>query len=76
MNVTLETRKEHGEEPPLITTSLYDLIETLQDETRLCRPPRGCLCHGDITDGTHCLSAASSASTAFFSADPGRVSYS
>ena len=32
MNVTLETRKEHGEEPPLITTSLYDLIETLQDE--------------------------------------------
>ena len=32
MNVTLETRQEHGEEPPLITTTLYDLIEALQDE--------------------------------------------
>jgi hypothetical protein len=32
MNATLETRQEHGEEPPLITTTLYDLIESLQDE--------------------------------------------
>jgi hypothetical protein len=32
MNATLETRKEQEEEPPLITTTLYDLIEALQDE--------------------------------------------
>jgi hypothetical protein len=32
MHAALETREEPGEEPAFIRTTLYDLIETLQDE--------------------------------------------
>ena len=32
MHAALETREESGEDPAIIRTTLYDLIETLQDE--------------------------------------------
>jgi hypothetical protein len=32
MHAALETREEPGEEPAFIRTTLYDLIEILQDE--------------------------------------------